>query len=87
MLHLPEGLSLAIFTFPEEYLRGSVQNQGSEDISEKSLDEFNSALRKMKNKGDDGVVTEAIKIGGPVLMSTIQRLFNLCLWNQITPTK
>ncbi|XP_030751605.1 uncharacterized protein LOC115879096 [Sitophilus oryzae] len=73
-----------------KYLQGKVQNQGSEDVPEISVSEIYNALKKMKNNkapGDGGVVTEAIKMGETVLMTNIQRLFNLCLENQNIPTK
>ncbi|XP_072398285.1 uncharacterized protein [Diabrotica undecimpunctata] len=46
--------------------RQKIQNHGSEHIPEITQDEIQYALKKMKNKapGDDGIVTEAIKIGG-----------------------
>lgn len=55
------------------------------DFPEISLDEINMALKKIKN--NHGVVTEAIKIAGPVLMRKIQKLFHLHMWVQHFLTK
>lgn len=56
----------------------------------KHFDQIYMPLKEMKNNGaleEDDVVTETIKIGGPVLMIKIQKLLRLCLWNATIPTK
>lgn len=67
-----------------------IQNQGSEEIPEISVDETTACLEEMKNNkspGDDGIAIEAIKEGGTSLMDTIVKLFNACLWQGITPSQ
>lgn len=64
-------------------------NVGSEDIPDITKDEIYNAIKKMKNKapGEDGIATEAIKAGGPTLIDTLERIYNLCLRNQDIPTR
>lgn len=65
-------------------------NQGSETLPDITTDEINLALQKTKNQkssGEDGVVADAIKIGGEILLNKILDLFNLCLFNNTIPDK
>lgn len=70
--------------------RKGVINQGSEELPDISLEEIKFALKKTKNNktpGEDAVVADAIKIGGPYLLKKIRALFNLCLSNSTIPEK
>lgn len=66
-----------------------VMNVGSEDVPDITKAEIYNALKKMKNNkasGKDGIITEAIKLGGPTLIGVLEKIFNLCLKNQDIPS-
>lgn len=67
-----------------------IQNQGSEDLPEITLTEFQAALSEMKDNktaGEDEIEIEAIKQGGSTLHKAICKLFNACLINSTTPSQ
>ena len=67
-----------------------IVNQGSEELPCITIDEIKLALRKTKNNkapGEDNVVADTIKIGGPRLLEKITVLFNLCIYNSTIPDK
>ena len=62
-----------------------IVNQGSEELPCITIDEIKLALRKTKNNkapGEDNVLADTIKIGGPSLLEMITVLFNLCIFIQ-----
>ena len=67
-----------------------VTNQGSEEMPDITPNEVRKALQAMKNNkspGEDGIVTEAIKLAGSGLLGALARLFNKCLSEATTPTQ
>lgn len=67
-----------------------IVNQGSEVLPEITIEEIRLALRKAKNNkapGEDGLVADAIKIGGTTLLQKIKTLFNMCLSDHTIPDK
>lgn len=67
-----------------------VQNQGSEDIPNITLNEIRGALRDMKNNkavGDDSVAVESLKAGGTTLLNALRKLFDGCLQTGTTPSQ
>ena len=67
-----------------------IVNQGSEKLPCITIDEIKLALRKTKNNkapGEDNLVADTIKIGGPSLLEKITLPFNLCIYNSTIPDK
>ncbi|CAG9767975.1 unnamed protein product [Ceutorhynchus assimilis] len=72
-----------------------ILNQGLEEMPPISEEEVSRSLSEMKNNKapcEDGVVAEAVKLGGKKLLKMITKLFNKCLdeattaemWNNVT---
>ncbi|XP_072375816.1 uncharacterized protein, partial [Diabrotica undecimpunctata] len=67
-----------------------VQNVGSEDIPEITIEEVSKSLNRMKNNkaaGDDQIVIEAVKVGGKTVLKALTQLYNLCLSKEVTPSQ
>jgi len=97
LLRITENFYTELYTSNHQQTNNSKQhlckeliNQGSEDIPEITLEEIRNSLKEMKNNkapGEDGVVIEAVKLGGETLLKWIKNLFNLCLENGIIPSQ
>lgn len=59
-------------------------------MPEITINEIRKALSEMKNgksPGEDGIVVDAIKLGGIKLLTTLKSLYNECLKKKSTPTQ
>lgn len=72
----------------EKKSTNKIINQGSEVITDVTLDEIDRVLKRMKNKKaprKDGIVTDAVKLAGQPLMTKIKVLFNIHLHDKNGP--
>lgn len=95
ILQTVEQFYSKLYNKTEEYVIPNVNipkvlNQGSEDLPDVTVAEIKKALLQMKNNkspGDDGIVAEAIKLGGEKLIQMLTILFTECLERGTTPSQ
>ncbi|XP_030747118.1 uncharacterized protein LOC115875746 [Sitophilus oryzae] len=93
ILHSTKLFYQELYTSKQQGIKTDIRkviNQGSEEIPEIIEEEIISALIDMKNNraaGDDGLVIESIKEGGPEIIKALNVLFNKCIEEEITPSQ
>ncbi|XP_072380898.1 uncharacterized protein [Diabrotica undecimpunctata] len=74
---------------PDEEIT-AIQNQESEELPDITEKEIESALKGMKNSkspGEDGIVSQMLKLGGECVIQALKTLYNAGLFEGVTPEK